>query len=36
MITDFKEELDISQEFINYVLNWIKRNYNSIQNIKDL
>jgi hypothetical protein len=32
MISDFKEEIDVDRQFIDYVINWIKRNYNSIAN----
>jgi len=30
MISDFKEEIDVDHFFIDYVLEWIKKNYNSI------
>ena len=30
MISDFKEEIDVDRTFIDYVLGWIKKNYNAI------
>lgn len=36
MISDFKEEMDVDRQFIDYVINWIERNYNAIQSISDL
>ena len=30
MISDFKEEIDVDQLFIDYTVNWLKRNYDAI------
>jgi hypothetical protein len=30
MISDFKDEIDVDRQFIDYTINWIKRNYNAI------
>ena len=36
MISDFKEWIDLDGSFIDYTLEWIKRNYDQISNIPDL
>lgn len=36
MISDFKEEIDVDKQFIDYVINWIERNYKAIQSITDM
>jgi hypothetical protein len=36
MISDFKEEIDIDQSFIEYTLRWIKRNYDVITDVQQL
>lgn len=36
MISDFKEEIDVDRQFIDYVTNWMKRNYNSISNTETM
>lgn len=36
MISDFKEEIDVDDCFVVYVLEWVKRNYNSIKSVEDL
>ena len=30
MISDFKEEIDVDQLFIDYTVDWLKRNYDAI------
>lgn len=36
MISDFKEEIDVDKQFIDYVINWIERNYGAIEGISDM
>lgn len=36
MISDFKEEIDVDKQFIDYVINWIERNYKAIESISDM
>ena len=36
MISDFKDEIDIDGLFVDYTLEWIKRNYEKITDLQDL
>lgn len=34
MISDFKEEVDIDGKFVEYTLEWVKRNYETITSLE--
>lgn len=34
MISDFKEEVDIDGMFVEYTLEWVKRNYETITSLE--
>jgi hypothetical protein len=36
MINDFKEEIDVDRLFIEYVIEWVKRTYDSIKDPAEL
>lgn len=36
MISDFKEEIDVDQLFIDYTVHWLKRNYDAIRCIDSM